>query len=43
MLFLQAAAAAYNVYDRFRFLVVGTGSMEKALKAEAAVLELQMP
>lgn len=38
MLFLQAAAAAYNVYDRFRFLVVGTGSMEKALKAEAARL-----
>lgn len=34
-LFLEAAEAAYEVNDRFRFLVVGTGSMEEALKAQA--------
>ena len=31
----RAAAAAYQVNDRFRFLIVGAGSMEEELKAEA--------
>ena len=34
-LFLKAAAAAYEVNDRFRFLIVGAGGMEEELKAEA--------
>lgn len=34
-LFLNAAAAAYEINDGFRFVIVGAGSMEAELKAEA--------
>lgn len=34
-LFLEAAQAAYEVNDRFRFLIVGTGSLKQQLKEEA--------
>lgn len=34
-LFLEAAAAAYAVDERFRFIIVGSGSLEDRLKAEA--------
>ncbi|MBS7297588.1 MAG: glycosyltransferase [Eubacteriales bacterium] len=33
-LFLEAAAAAYEINDKFRFVIVGDGSMEKEIKAE---------
>lgn len=39
-LFLEAAKAAYEVNDRFRFLIVGTGSLEEELKREAQRLEI---
>ncbi|MEE0943882.1 MAG: glycosyltransferase [Clostridia bacterium] len=34
MLFLEAAAAVYELNDKFRFVIVGDGSMEQMLKAE---------
>lgn len=35
MLFLQAASAVYEINDKFRFVIVGDGSMKSELKAEA--------
>lgn len=40
MLFLEAAAAIHEINDRFRFVIVGDGSMEQKLKAEAERLGL---
>ncbi len=40
MLFLEAAAAAYEINDKFRFVIVGSGSMEQKLKAEVNRLGL---
>ncbi len=37
-LFLAAAAAVYELNDRFRFIIVGDGSMEEEIKAEARAL-----
>ena len=38
MLFLNAAAAAYELFPSFRFVIVGDGSMRKALEAEVEKL-----
>lgn len=38
MMFLTAAAAAYEINDKFRFLIVGDGSMREELEAEAEAL-----
>ena len=40
MMFLTAAAAAYEINDKFRFLIVGDGSMRDELEAEARALGL---
>lgn len=37
-MFLTAAAAAYEINDKFRFLIVGDGSMREELEAEAEAL-----
>lgn len=39
-LFLEAASAAYKVNDKFRFLIVGAGSLEQELKRQAKRLEV---
>lgn len=41
MLFLEAAAAMYKLNDAFRFLIVGSGGLENALKEEVKRLGLE--
>ena len=41
MMFLEAAAAMYNINDRFRFLIVGDGSMKDSLKKKAKELGIE--
>lgn len=41
MMFLEAAAAAYNINDGFRFLIVGDGSLKEVLKNKAKELGVE--